>query len=476
MINNQLKFSISFLAIIVAMLFVGCSHSREITEYDLQRQFSDLEDSTAKNYITSSIPIDSADINKLIFDIWRIETDKYPQNIRIYARVYDSLGHFISSMADPYIKTQGIKYFTKLDEGLGNIYNKKMVNIPSFTVREFGANDSIPYNIVLALDNSGSMSGVYNTIMDGAELFTSMKFKYDKLAITSFSEKFDLVAPLTIDINDILYRLKNKRREGLGRFSSVYESMWRSMDAFEFADKETPRVMALFTDGDENYSKREIGDIIKKAKEMKVHIFCVAFGYSKDEHLREIAKYTGGKFYKAYTKEELTAIFRDIYMSLRNYYLINYTPPKYYGMHYVYPVIEVPGRDSALVAQGEYDVSDFWRDPGDEFVIPINFDFAKWDIKSESFQVIDELVDQMMSRPKLKIEIQGHTDNVGGLEVNQTLSEKRANAVKQALVSRGIEEGRIRTRGFGLTMPLASNDTEEGRAKNRRTQFVILAK
>ncbi len=82
----------------------------------------------------------------------------------------------------------------------------------------------------------------------------------------------------------------------------------------------------------------------------------------------------------------------------------------------------------------------------------------------------------MMSRPKLKIEIQGHTDNVGGLEVNQTLSEKRANAVKQALVSRGIEEGRIRTRGFGLTMPLASNDTEEGRAKNRRTQFVILAK
>lgn len=163
-------------------------------------------------------------------------------------------------------------------------------------------------------------------------------------------------------------------------------------------------------------------------------------------------------------------------MSLRNFYLIDYVPPKYYGMHYVFSHLTVPGLDSNLIAQGEYDVSDFWRDPGDEFVIPINFDFAKWDIKPESLPVIDELVDQMMSRPKLKIEIQGHTDNVGTQEFNQVLSEKRANAVKEAIVSRGIDESRIRTRGFGLTRPIANNDTEEGRAKNRRTQFVILAK
>ena len=90
--------------------------------------------------------------------------------------------------------------------------------------------------------------------------------------------------------------------------------------------------------------------------------------------------------------------------------------------------------------------------------------------------IIDELAEQMATRPKLKIEIQGHTDNIGKIEINQTLSEQRANAVKDALVQRGIESSRIRTRGFGMTMPVVPNDTEENRAKNRRTQFVILAK
>lgn len=471
-----MKYFISALAALITLYIAGCSHSRELTEYDLQKQFADLEDTTKKNYITSSVPIDSADINKLIFDIWRIETDKYPDNIKIYSRVFDSLGHFISNMAEPYIKNKAMKYFSKIDEGLGKVYNKRTVNIPTFTVREFGANDSIPYNIVLALDNSGSMSGVYNTVMDGAELFTSMKFKYDQLAVTVFNENYEVVAPLSKNTDDIIARIKEKRKYGLGRFSSVYESMWKSMDVFEFTSKDVPRVMALFTDGDENYSKKQVGEIIKKAKELNIHIFCVAFGYSQDDELREIANYTGGKFYKAYSKEELTAIFRDIYMSLRNYYLIEYTPPKYYGKHYVTSHLTVPGRASDLIAEGEYNTDDFWKDRGDEFVIPINFDFAKWDIKPESMPQIDELADQMMSRPRLKIEIQGHTDNIGTPEVNQELSEKRANAVKMALVSRGIDESRIRTRGFGFTMPIADNNTEEGRAKNRRTQFVILAK
>ena len=466
-----------FILSVALTLLLACSSNKHLSEYELQRQFLDQEDTlNKKNYITSTLPIDSADPQKLIFDLWRIETDKYPEQIKIFARVFDSLGHFITNLATPYKKDTSYNYFAKLDEGLGKIYNKRTENISNFSVREFGANDSIPYNIVLSIDNSGSMSGVYNTIMDGAELFTSMKFKYDKLAITTFSENFDIKVPLSDDTRTILSILKSKRKDGLGRFSSVNESMWKSMDIFENTSPDVPRVMAIFTDGDENYSKKEVGDIIRKAREMNVHIFCVAFGYSKDQSLQEIAKYTGGKFYKAYSKEELTAIFRDIYMSLRYYYLVEYTPPKYYGTHFVYSYLSVPNRQDSLIAEGEYDVSDMWRDVGDEFVVPITFDFNKWDIKTESFSIIDELAEQMATRPKLKIEIQGHTDNIGKIEINQTLSEQRANAVKDALVQRGIESSRIRTRGFGMTMPVAPNDTEENRAKNRRTQFVILAK
>ena len=65
---------------------------------------------------------------------------------------------------------------------------------------------------------------------------------------------------------------------------------------------------------------------------------------------------------------------------------------------------------------------------------------------------------------------------IGGEEFNQGLSEARANAVRDAMIARGISPNRLRARGFGLTVPVASNDTEEGRAKNRRTVFRILRK
>ncbi len=471
-----MKFKLFAFSIFISIL-VACSGSKHLSEYELQRQFVDPEDTlTKKNYITNTMPIDSADKSKLIFDLWRIETDKYPDKITIYARVFDSLGHFITNLAEPYKKDKSYNYFAKIDEGLGKVYNKRMENIPKYSVREFGANDSIPYNIVLTVDNSGSMSGVYNTILDGAELFAEMKFKYDKLAVTSFSENYEVKVPLSSDTKTILSVLKAKRQQGLGRFSSVNEGMWNSMDIFENTDTIVPRVMAIFTDGDENYSKKEVTDIIQKARDMKVHVFCVAFGYSKDESLKEVAKYTGGKFYKAYSKEELTSIFRDIYMSLRYYYLVEYTPPKYYGTHYVYSYLSVPNRTDSLLAQGEYDVTNFWKGTGNEFVVPVTFDFNKSEIKPESFSILDGIADQMISNSRLKIEIQGHTDNVGTNEVNQVLSEQRALSVKAALVQRGIDERRLRTRGFGMTMPVASNDTEAGQAKNRRTQFVILAK
>jgi len=76
----------------------------------------------------------------------------------------------------------------------------------------------------------------------------------------------------------------------------------------------------------------------------------------------------------------------------------------------------------------------------------------------------------------VKLEVQGHTDNIGEIDYNQDLSERRAEAVRQALLERGVEANRLRSRGFGESQPIAPNDTEEGRAKNRRTQFVIIAK
>jgi outer membrane protein OmpA-like peptidoglycan-associated protein len=78
--------------------------------------------------------------------------------------------------------------------------------------------------------------------------------------------------------------------------------------------------------------------------------------------------------------------------------------------------------------------------------------------------------------PTLRIEISGHTDNVGSKSYNKKLSEKRAKAVVDYLVDKGIDKSRLAFAGYGFAQPIASNDTPLGRQKNRRTEFKVLEK
>ncbi|MCL1825023.1 MAG: OmpA family protein [Betaproteobacteria bacterium] len=102
----------------------------------------------------------------------------------------------------------------------------------------------------------------------------------------------------------------------------------------------------------------------------------------------------------------------------------------------------------------------------------INFDTDKASIRPYSQGTIDEIVKLLETYPDLKIRIEGHTDDTGGVEHNATLSENRASSVYGALLARGISQNRLEAKGFGTTHPIANNGTEEGRAKNRRVEIV----
>jgi outer membrane protein OmpA-like peptidoglycan-associated protein/tetratricopeptide (TPR) repeat protein len=102
------------------------------------------------------------------------------------------------------------------------------------------------------------------------------------------------------------------------------------------------------------------------------------------------------------------------------------------------------------------------------------FDFDKSTLKPESFVELQQLVKLLKENPNLKVEISGHTDNVGNDDYNLKLSQARADEVKNYLVKQGIDENRIIAKGYGKNRPIADNNTEEGKAKNRRTEFKII--
>ena len=96
------------------------------------------------------------------------------------------------------------------------------------------------------------------------------------------------------------------------------------------------------------------------------------------------------------------------------------------------------------------------------------FGFDSAEIKSEAYPMLDEAVSILKKNPELNVEVDGHTDNIGPAEYNIKLSERRAKSIMEYFVDKGVEAERLTTKGFGLTMPAVSNDTKEGRAKNRR--------
>lgn len=104
------------------------------------------------------------------------------------------------------------------------------------------------------------------------------------------------------------------------------------------------------------------------------------------------------------------------------------------------------------------------------------FSFDKSDLKTESYLELNKLVELMQANPTLSVEIRGHTDSEGADAYNLTLSDSRAKAVMDYVVSKGIPVDRLKAKGYGETQPLSTNDTEAGRALNRRTEFRILTK
>jgi OOP family OmpA-OmpF porin len=103
----------------------------------------------------------------------------------------------------------------------------------------------------------------------------------------------------------------------------------------------------------------------------------------------------------------------------------------------------------------------------------VNFDFDKANIRSDAAPILKEAAQILKDNPALKVSVEGHTDAKGTDEYNLRLSMRRAAAVKAFLAQEGVAEARLSTRGLGESQPVASNETEDGRAQNRRVELKV---
>ncbi len=136
-----------------------------------------------------------------------------------------------------------------------------------------------------------------------------------------------------------------------------------------------------------------------------------------------------------------------------------------------------PGKASKIAEKNGCPSLISFNDDGEiKLLEPIQFDTAKSTIKAVSFPILDEVVALMNSRKDLNVGVYGHTDSVGSDAMNLQLSKDRAAACVTYLVKHGITASRLQSEGFGETKPITTNETPEGRAKNRRTEFKVLSK
>ena len=122
------------------------------------------------------------------------------------------------------------------------------------------------------------------------------------------------------------------------------------------------------------------------------------------------------------------------------------------------------------------DVSSLVTLEGDSIVVKetISFPHGKADIEPVSMDLLDAVAKILLTTTGItKLTIEGHTDSTGEPAANRPLSEERALAVKKYLENKGVDAARLESRGFGSSQPVDSNDTEEGRAKNRRVEFKV---
>jgi outer membrane protein OmpA-like peptidoglycan-associated protein/Mg-chelatase subunit ChlD len=412
-----------------------------------------------------ALPADPAQVHHAILEISRIDA-REPNKVRIYAQLIDTNGFYLSGAA--LAKYKG-KWCTVNDQ----TGTQTPINITKYRLKEVTETQRVPTAVAIVMDHSGSMGEERAQVVEQAAAdLIDKKRPEDAFAMIKYDDKVKVEAPLTTNGQELKLKLVHEGLTGYGGTTAILDALDVGLKQLESAPTQfANHAVALFTDGQDNSSTITHDSLMHAARHSNASLCLIGFGDNVDEaFLKDIASSTGGLFRHCYRTKEIEAVFTDLYKRLRNYYVFEYTPPSY-GVHSVTLKLCLP--NETVSATGTYDNT---PNIGDIAKMDVYFDLNSSQLLPTSSESIDNAVTLLKAFPKLSFEVRGHTDSTNNTkdpEFNTKLSQKRAEIVKAALIKKGISNARIKAIGYGATMPVADNSSEDGRALNRRTEFVV---
>ena len=456
---QKLKFIVFY--ILILGILASCSQIKQFQQ--MMGEDPEPPEDYHPVFISTQNPLDASVKAKRTLELSR--TDPYKSDkVRLYLHLVQSDTVFLTDAAS---KTNRKYWCEVIDEVNGETYK-----ITDFTIRQSTKLDRKPQAIALVMDMSGSMGDLRAKAVQKAayNFITDMKSPKDKVALIMYDDSVGIECPLTSDKNLLLSKLKMNGLDDYGKQTATLDAIHQGIGEVSKAEPELERVVMVFTDGQDNHSTYTKQQIIDEARKANTMICTIDYGYMiQEDFLEDIAAKTNGTYNHIYLSNEFDLVFKDIYNRLNNFYIMEYEPPAF-GEHKVTVKLCLP--EEKLEAQGSYNNVPY---AGMTKLINVYFDTDKAILKPESEKAINIVYKMLKSNPTMVIEVQGHTDSRGSDKRNQKLSERRANAVRDALIKKGIDGSRIIAKGYGETQPIASNATAEGRAKNRRTVFVVIS-
>lgn len=398
-----------------------------------------------------------------------------PELKLLYPRITPTKGYFSFQVGD----YEYFKYVNDID--INEIEYIKLIAedgsecfIDKF---EFVKKEKIKRHFTFLLDHSGSMGRKRASLLQNA-LYKAIEKNVSEeqnatYHIYKFSEQIRRIVKGKTPQEIASKLLPTNGLKGFGGGTAVKDALVTAISDLNKENKDDFKIVVLFTDGDSNSDLQQIpmSEVLKTAVENNINIVSVAFGsYLNVGYLKDIADFSGGDLFHIYSPDEFQVLFDNIFQDIILSYDLEFVPCLFGDD--VQLEMKIVSNDISLKGQT------IFRTPlteGYTIDLSINFDRSSAKLKTDHFERLETMYNLMNFKPALKIMVEGHSDKLGNENVNVKLSKQRANAVKNYLVKKGISPDRIKTKGFGSSMPAfsyAAGSSEN--ALNRRIQIVIV--